>query len=140
MFGVARGAKIALAVGSLAYPASWRASKDAHRLREWMHNRDSSTEDGLAPALVPSDIPQGTLFTEGDEHLLYFKRLGDGNTYLNVFIFGSSYFALPVDTTGMPVPHQAWRLDWRQPLKDGATTWDDVLTAAVVRRTKTRAA
>jgi hypothetical protein len=133
-------AKIALAVGSRVYPPSWRLSADAHRLREWMHNRDSSTEDGQAPPLVPNHIPSGSLFTENDEHLVYFMRQGDSNTYINVFLFGCSYFAVPVDTTGMAVPQQAWRLDWRKPSKDGSTTWDEIMTEAVKRRMKNQAA
>jgi hypothetical protein len=80
------------------------------------------------------------LFAENDEHLIYFKRLGDDNTYVNVFLFGCSYFAVPVDTTGLPVPQQAWRLDWRKPSKDGSTTWDDLLTDAVKRRMDAKAA
>jgi HAD superfamily hydrolase (TIGR01509 family) len=133
-------AKIALAVGSLVYPPAWRLSADAHRLREWMNNRDSSTEDGQAPPLVPSYIPPGTLFAENDEHLLYFMRQGDDNTYVNVFLFGCSYFAVPVDMTGMPVPQQAWRLDWHKPSKDGSTTWNDLLNDAVRRRIHKQAA
>jgi hypothetical protein len=133
-------AKIGLAVGSLVYPPAWRLSADAHRLREWMHNRDSSTEDGQAPPLAPDHVPRGTLFTENDEHLLYFMRQGDDNTYVNVFLFGCSYFAVPVETTGMPVPQQAWRLDWRKPSKDGSTTWDDLLTDAVKRSMDAQAA
>jgi hypothetical protein len=133
-------AKIALSAGSLVYPPSWRSSEDAHRLREWMHNRDSSTDDGQAPPLVPSHIERGTLVAEGDEHLLYFLRMMDGNTHMNVFLFGCTSFAVPVDTTGMPAPQQAWRLDWRKPSKDGATTWDGLVMAAVMRRTKTQAA
>jgi len=133
-------AKIALAVGSLVYPPDWRASADAHRLREWMHNRDSSTEDGQAPPLVPDHIPSGALFAESDEHLLYFMGLRDGNTYVNVFLFGCSYFAVPVDTSGMAVPQQAWRLDWRKPSKDGSTTWDDLVNDAVKRRIDAQAA
>lgn len=133
-------AKIALAVGSHVYPPAWRLSADAHRLREWMHNRDSSTEDGQAPPLVPDHIPPGTLFAEHDEHLLYFMRPRDGNTYVNVFLFGCSYLAVPVDTSGMPVPQQAWRLDWRRPSKDGSTTWDDLLVGAVKRRIDEQAA
>jgi hypothetical protein len=105
-----------------------------------MHNRDSSTEDGQAPPLVPSHIPPGTLFAENDEHLLYFMRQGDDNTYVNVFLFGCSYFAVPVDTTGMPVPQQAWRLDWHKPSKDGSTTWNDLLNDAVRRRIHKQAA
>jgi hypothetical protein len=133
-------AKIGLAVGSLVYPPAWRLSADAHRLREWMHNRDSSTEDGQAPPLVPSHIPPGTLFAENDEHLLYFMRQGDDNAYVNVFLFGCSYFAVPVDTTGMRVPQQAWRLDWHKPSKDGSTTWNDLLNDAVKRRIHKQAA
>jgi HNH endonuclease len=133
-------AKIALAASSLVYPPSWRTSEDAHRLREWMHNRDPSTDDGQAPPLVPSHIPPGSLLTENDEHLLYFMRLGDGSTYVNIFLFGCSYFAVPVDTTGIAVPQQAWRLDWRKPSKDGSTTWDEVLRQAVMRRTSQQAA
>jgi hypothetical protein len=121
--------------GAVEYPAAYPGVlSDAHRLREWMHNRDSSTEDGQAPPLVPSHIPPGTLFAESDEHLLYFMRLGGDDTYVNVFLFGCSYFAVPVDTTGAPVPPQAWRLDWRKPSKDGSTTWNDLLNDAVRRR------
>lgn len=126
-------AKIGLAVGSLVYPSSWRSSEDAHRLREWMHDRDPSTDDGQAPPLVPTHVERGTLFAEGEEHLLYFMRFRDGNVYLNVLLFGSSCFAVPVDTTGMAVPQQAWRLDWRKPSKDGAITYDDLMMQAVVR-------
>jgi HNH endonuclease len=133
-------AKIGLAVGSLIYPPSWRSSEDAHRLREWMNNRDSSTEDGQAPPLVPDHIEPGTFVSEGAEHLLYFMRPGDNDTFLNVVLFGCSYFAVPVDTTGMPVPQQAWRLDWRRPSKDGATTLDDLVRATVIRRINTQAA
>lgn len=133
-------AKIALAVGSHVYPPSWRLSADAHRLREWMHNRDSSTEAGRAPPLVPTHVEEGSWIADGDEHLLYFTRPGDGTTDLHVVLFGSSHFTVPVDTTGMPVPQQAWRLDWRKPTKDGLTTWDELLMDAVVRRTRANAA
>jgi hypothetical protein len=126
-------AKIGLAVGSLVYPPVWRSSEDAHTLREWMHNRDSSTEDGQAPPLVPNAVEHGTLLAEGDEHLLYFIRLDDGDVYLNIVLFGTSYFGVPVDTTGMAVPQQAWRLDWRKPSKDGATTFDDLVRQAIIR-------
>jgi hypothetical protein len=132
-------AKIALAVGSLVYPPSWRSSEDAHRLREWMHNRDSSTEDGQAPPLVPTHVEPGSWLAEGDEHLIFFMRLKDG-VYACVCVFGSSYFAVPVDTTGMAVPQQAWRLDWRKPSKDGSTTWDGLLIDAVKRRIDEQAA
>jgi hypothetical protein len=133
-------AKIGLAVGSLVYSTSWRSSEDAHRLREWMHNRGSSTEDGQAPPLVPDHIEPGTFVLEGDEHLLYFMRRGDDDTFLNVVLFGCSHFVVPVDTTGMPFPQQAWRLDWRKPSKDGATTLDDLVRATVIRRINTQAA
>ena len=127
-------AKIALAVGSRVYPLSWRSSEDAHRLREWMHNRDSSTEDEQAPPLVPDHVEPGSRLAEGDEHLLYFTSPGDGATYLHVVLFGNSHFTVPVDTTGMAVPQQAWRLDWRKPSKDGLTTWEDFVRQAVIRR------
>lgn len=132
-------AKIALAVGSFVYPPTWRLSEDAHRLREWMHNRDSSTEDGQAPPLVPTHVEPGSWITEGDEHLIFFMHLKDG-VYACVCLFGSSYFAVPVDTTGMAVPQQAWRLDWRRPSKDGSTTWDGLLIDAVKRRIDAQAA
>jgi hypothetical protein len=132
-------AKIALGVSSLVYPPSWRLSEDAARLRGWMHNRDSSTEDGQAPPLVPSHIPPGTLLAENNEHLLYFTGQGD-DTYVNVLFFGCLYFAVPVDTTGVSVPQQAWRLDWRKPSRDGSATWNDLLTEAVKRRVDAQAA
>jgi hypothetical protein len=132
-------AKIALAVGSHVYPPSWRLSADAHRLREWMHNRDSSTEDGQAPPLVPTHVEEGSWIAEGDEHLVFFMRFRDG-VYVCVCLFGASYFAIPVDTTGLPVPQEAWRLDWRKPSKSGLTTWDDLLMDTVVRRTRANAA
>lgn len=132
-------AKIALAVGSHVYPPSWRLSADAHRLREWMHNRDSSTDDGQAPPLVPTHVEAGSWIAEGDEHLVFFMQLRDG-VYVCVCLFGTSYFAVPVDTSGLPVPRQAWRLDWRKPSKDGLTTWDDLLMDTVVRRTQANAA
>jgi hypothetical protein len=126
-------AKIGLAVGSLVYPSSWRSSDDASRLREWMHNRDSSTEDGQAPPLVPTHVERGTLFAEGDEHLLYFMRVRNGDVYLSILLFGCSCVAVPVDTTGVEVPQQAWRLDWRKPPKDGEITFEDLTMQAVVR-------
>jgi HNH endonuclease len=132
-------AKIALAVGSLVYPSSWRSSEDAHRLREWMHDRDSSTENGQAPPLVPTHVETGSWLVEGDEHLVFFMRLKDG-VYICVCLFGSSYFAVPVDTTGMAVPQQAWRLDWRRPSKNGSTTWEGLLIDAVKRRIDEQAA
>jgi hypothetical protein len=132
-------AKIALAVGPHVYPPSWRLSADAHRLREWMHNRDSSTEDGQAPPLVPTHVEAGSWIAEGDEHLVFFMGLRDG-VYVCVCLFGTSYFAVPVDTTGLPVPQQAWRLDWRKPSKSGLTTWDDLVMDTVVRRTRANAA
>jgi len=132
-------AKIALAVGSRVYPPAWRSSEDAHRLREWMHNRYSSTEDGQAPPLVPDHIEPGSQLAEGDEHLLYFTSPGDGTTYLHVVLFGSSHFTVPVDTTGTAVPQRAWRLDWHKPSKDGSTTWEDLLRQAVMRRVGTAA-
>jgi hypothetical protein len=132
-------AKIGLAVGSLVYPPSWRSSEDAHRLREWMHNRDSSTEDGQAPPLVPTHVEPGSWLAAGDEHLIFFMRLKDG-VYACVCLFGNSYFAVPVDTTGMAIPQRAWRLDWRKPARDGSTTWDDLLTQAVIRRADHQAA
>ena len=131
-------AKIALAIGSHVYPPAWRLSQDAHRLREWMHNRDLSTEDGQAPPLVPTHVEFGVWLAAEDEHLVFFMRLDDG-VYSCVCLFGSSYFAVPVDTTGMPVPQQAWRLDWHKPSRDGYTTWDEMLTEAVKRRMKTAA-
>jgi hypothetical protein len=126
-------AKIALAIGSFVYPPTWRLSEDAQRLREWMHNRDSSTDSGEAPPLVPTHIPHGSWLAENDEHLLFFMYLEDG-VYVCVCLFGSSYFAVPVDTSEMIVPPQAWRLDWHKPSKDGSTTWDALLTDAVKRR------
>jgi hypothetical protein len=132
-------AKIALAVGSLVYPPSWRSSEDAHRLREWMHNRDFSTEDRQAPPLVPTHVESGSWLAEDDEHLVFFIHLKDG-VYAAVCLFGCSYFAIPVDTSGMPVPQQAWRLDWRKPSKDGSTTWDDLVMQAVLRRNGQKAA
>jgi HNH endonuclease len=132
-------AKIALAVGSHVYPPSWRLSADAHRLREWMHNRDSSTDDGQAPPLVPTHVEEGSWIAEGDEHLVFFMRFRDG-VYVCVCLFGASYFAVPVDATGLPVPQLAWRLDWRKPSKDGSTTWEDLVMQAVMRRTDAQAA
>jgi hypothetical protein len=132
-------AKIGLAIGSFVYPPIWRLSEDAHRLREWMHNRDSSMDDGEAPPLVPTHVPPGTWLAENDEHLLFFMHLKDG-VYVCVCLFGSSHFAVPVDTSGMTVPQVAWRLDWRKPSKDGSTTWDALLTDAVKRRTDAQAA
>ena len=126
-------AKIALAVGSVVYPPPWRFSDDAHRLREWMNNRDSSRQDGQAPPLVPTHVESGSWLAEGDEHLIFFMRLKDA-VHACVCLFGSSYFAVPVDSTGMAVPQRAWRLDWRRPSRDGSTTWDELLTRAVVRR------
>lgn len=133
-------AKIGLAVGSVVYSPAWRLSQDASLLREWMHRRDTSTPDGKAPALVPTHSPADVSLAQEDEHMLYFMRLGDDTTYLVVTLFGRSCFAVPVDTTGAPVPTQAWRLDWRYPKKDGSTTWDDLLRDAVVRRAKAQAA
>jgi hypothetical protein len=132
-------AKIALAVGSLVYPPSWRSSEGAHRLREWMHNRDRSTEDGQAPPFVPTHVEPGSWLPHDDEHLVFFMRLR-GGVYACVCLFGSLYFALPVDTTRMAVPQRAWRLDWRKPLKDGATTWEDLVMQAVFDRTGQQAA
>jgi len=132
-------AKIALAVGSHVYPPSWRLSADAHRLREWMHNRDSSTDDGQAPPLVPTHVEAGSWIAEGDEHLVFFMRFRDG-VYVCVCLFGTSCLAVPVDTSGLPVPQQAWRLDWRKPSKSGLTTWDDLVMDTVVRRTQANAA
>lgn len=132
-------AKIALAVGSHVYPPAWRLSADAHQLREWMHNRDSSTEDGQALPLVPTHIESGAWLAEDDEHLIFFIRLKAG-VHVGVCLFGCSYLAIPVDTSGMPVPQQAWRLDWRKPSKDGSTTWDDLVMQTVMRRTNTQAA
>ncbi|HEY5193123.1 MAG TPA: hypothetical protein VIJ39_04515 [Solirubrobacteraceae bacterium] len=133
-------AKIGLAVGSIVYPPDWRLSQDAALLREWMHGRDASTPGGKAPPLVPTPSPADASFAQDDEHLLYFMQLGDETTYLVVTLFGRSCFAVPVDTTGAPVPTQAWRLNWRKPKKDGSTTWDDLLRDAVVRRVGAQAA
>jgi hypothetical protein len=132
-------AKIGLAVGSLVYPPSWRSSEDAHRLREWMHDRDPSTEDGNAPPLVPTHVEAGSWLPETDEHLIFFMRLRD-DVYACVCLFGSSYFAVPVDTTGLAVPQQAWRLDWHKPTKDGATTLEDLMMQAVKRLSEKEAA
>lgn len=127
-------AKIGLAVGSLVYPPSWRHSDDAYRLREWMRDRDPSTDDGKAPPLVPSSPPGGGVsLARGDEHLLFFMRLRDGATYLFVILFGEACFAVPVDTAGGSVPHQAWRLEWRNPDRDGVTTWDDLVLDVALR-------
>ncbi len=71
--------------------------------------------------------------------MVFFMRLKDG-VEAGVCLFGCSYFAMPVDTSGMPVPQQAWRLDWRKPSKDGSTTWDDLVMQTVIRRTDQQAA
>jgi hypothetical protein len=56
---------------------------------------------------------------------------GDRITYLVVVLFGNMIFAVPVDTTGAAVPTWAWRLDWRKPQANGATTFDDLVMARV---------
>lgn len=127
-------AKIGLGVGSTVYPPSWRRSGDAHRLREWMHDRDRSSNNWKAPPLVPLSPPSDPVaLCRDDEHLLFFTRLSDGATYLTVTLFGAAFFAVPVDTSGGDVPKLAWRLDWRHPNRDGATTWDELLLDAVTR-------
>lgn len=121
-------AKMALALGSIVYPGEWRLSADAERLREWMHNRDRTTADGKAPPLLPAVVQHP--FALGDEHLLWFMELG-GDTYLSFLLFGTLMCAVPVDTTGARVPIRAWHLDWRAPRRDGETTFDDLVMAAV---------
>jgi hypothetical protein len=132
-------AKIGLAVGSLVYPPVWRLLGDATRLREWMHGVDASTADGKAPDLVPTS-PGHALLAGEDEHVLYFIQLSDEITYLVVILFGRACFAVPVDTTCGAVPSRAWRLKWRQPKKDGSTTWDALLADAAVRYVDAHAA
>jgi len=126
-------AKIGLAIGSLVYAAGWRTSDDAHRLREWMHDRDPRTADGGAPALVP--IPIGNLapLVRHNEHLAFFMRLSDSWTYVNIVLFGTTLFAVPVNSTDAPPPRAAWRLDWLEPNKDGTTTFDELMLDAVLR-------
>lgn len=124
-------AKIALAVGSEVYPADWRTSADAERLREWMNGRDETTDDGSAPPLIPAVEGDDHPFALGDEHLLFFMKCNDEATYLGVVLFGTMTFGVPVDTTGAAVPTQAWRLDWSKPRASGATTFDDLVMARV---------
>jgi hypothetical protein len=115
-------AKIGLAVGSLVYPPAWRLSVDAALLREWMHNRDASTEDGAAPPLVPGGLELGVELARDREHLLLFKQGPGRVTELVIVLFGRAAFGVPVDTSGAPAPTIAWRLDWRNPKADGTTT------------------
>jgi hypothetical protein len=126
-------AKIGLAVGSIVYPAEWRLSFDAAKLREWIHNRDSSTRDGMPPPLIPTTPETAIPIARADEHLLFFMRMGDGTTYLVVVLFGTDHFAVPVDSTGLAVPAQAWRLDWRKPADVAATSWGALLGDAAMR-------
>jgi len=127
-------AKIGLALGSIVYPASWRVSEDAHRLREWMHGRDGSTPDGIAPGLVPTPAPDGWGLVDGDDHLVFFLSGADQVTSLVVVLFGASSFAIPVDTAGKPSPTQAWRIDWREPHQDCSTTFHQLVADAIDRR------
>ncbi len=126
-------AKIGLAVGSVVYPSAWRLSADAEQLRGWIHNRDPTTNDGTAPPLVPTRPPANWGIIQGDEHLVCFTGVGDQTTAVIVVFFGATCFAVPVDTTRVPVPTQAWRLDWRAPQRDGMTTWDQLVIDAIVR-------
>jgi hypothetical protein len=123
-------AKIALGVCSVVYPAAWRTSGDAERLREWMDGRDTSMADGKAPPLIPEQIELGIPLASEDEHLIFFKGSPEGSTYLVVTLFGSLSFGVPVDTTGGAVPNDAWRLDWRHPRRDGRTTRAKILMDA----------
>jgi hypothetical protein len=125
-------AKMGLGVGSLVFDAGWRETEDAHRLREWMHDRDPRTEDGTAPPLVPRTTEDLRGLAWGDAHRLWFTRLGDNWIYLSVVLFGALIFAVPVNSTDAQVPPQAWILDWRHPKRDGLTTWDEMLMAAVL--------
>jgi hypothetical protein len=126
-------AKIGLSSASLVYPPDWRRSIDAHRLREWMHDRDERTDDGKAPLLVPVPIGQMAWTVLADEHVLFFLRMQDGWTYAVVVLFGATTFAVPVDSAGGPVPQLAWRLDWRHPSRGGQTSSDDLVVDAVRR-------
>jgi hypothetical protein len=92
-------AKIGLAAGSKVYIAEWRASEDAARLREWMHDRDPRAADGKAPALVPTPIGNLALLVRRDEHLQFFTRLQDAWTYAMVVLFGTAMPAVPVACT-----------------------------------------
>lgn len=68
-------AKIGLAIGAHAYPPEWRHGDHASRLREWLNDRDTSTEDGKAPPLVPSHLLAPLSLVAPDvEHLVSFQR------------------------------------------------------------------
>lgn len=126
-------AKIGLGVASIVYPPGWRISTDAQRLRDWMHNRDPSSDDGSVPPLIPSTPQPMVPIARADEHLLFFMQADDGVTYLVVVLFGTEHFSVPVDSGKWPVPDQAWRLDWRNPSDGGATTWNALLVDAALR-------
>ncbi len=130
-------AKIGLAVGSIVYPAGWRTSPDARRLRDRMNGVDRTTEDGVAPPLGPTQLPEGAPLAEEDEHLIFFVG-GDAGTILGTVFFGTLTVAVLVDTTGAPAPASAWRLHWRGgETRLIATTTEELVGGAAVRLMRT---
>jgi hypothetical protein len=129
-------AKIALGVGAKVYPHDWRLSEDAAELRNQMrdpHPRSPGGEPlGLFPERLDNQNPLRWLF-EPPEHGLFFMRMKNGTTALFVVLFGELFFAVPIDTTGGPVPRLAWRMDPSRPDLDGGTTFEGLMVRQVER-------
>jgi hypothetical protein len=127
-------AKIGLAIGSKVYPASWRTGADAALLREWMHGMDASTEDGKAHGLALAAVRPSPfeLIVDGSSHLLLFMRSNE-STYLAVVLLGAILFSVPVESTGLPTPGVAWKLDPHSPHAPRETTLDALSSEAAER-------
>ena len=73
-------------------------------------------------------------FVEADGQRVFFMKVPTGQTGIVVILFGTSFFAVPVDTTGGPAPEHAWRLDWHR-ARCKATTCDEMMRRAIIRVT-----
>jgi hypothetical protein len=129
-------AKIALGVGSYAYPDEWRVSADATALRAQMRDSRPVSSTGKPMGLVPGRLGADEPFrhiADGPAHVLWFTNRRDGCTGMTGLLFGELVFSAIVDTTGRPLPDVAWRLDSRHPNVDGRTTFNQLIDMAVRR-------
>ena len=94
-------------------------------------DRDTSTDDGTAPPLVPSHVGHPlSLLAPDAEHLVWFQCAGDETILLAVILFGRTMFGVPVHHGPSNLPKLAWRLDWRTGTV-AETTWDGLMLHAV---------
>jgi HNH endonuclease len=109
-------AKMGLGLGSLVYPAEWRLSPDAERLREQMRDPHPRSADGTPMGVIPGfargKAPFDSL-VRPPEHLLMFMNLSRG-TCLIAVVFGELVFGERVRTDGARAPDTAWAVDPRR--------------------------